>query len=607
MNYKPVVIGNQSNGNAGTKACNDAGKARMEIVPRKDYILLPLWPADPLLSQSPKSSPDDGFKPSGDDEKKITEEPGKEGGDSSKDIECSDKEKEDNFNNTNNVNVASINEVNVVGFNDPDFPDRVTKGRKNLWTASKCLELVKQKEDGIFIIQDKYVTEILKKFGFTDVKTLSTHMETQKPLLKDEDGEEVDLCMCNDTMSTQKSQVSCCEKNFLEYADSVMLGGKDLDGSLTTGVVYVNVNAVRRVKMVNGEQQLQALVDGKKIVVTKASVRRDLQLDDEEGTNCLPNATIFEELTRIGAKTTAWNEFSSIMSSIIIYLAINQKFNFSKYIFESMVKNLDNAGKFLMYLRSARIVSSDEASLSDQEDASKQGRKFHDIDADEDITLENVHDDDIMFDVSDLAGEEYCQYNSRLVLATITEDDYYFGSALAKVEELRFKTRGKGILVEEPVKSIKKKDQIRLDEELAFKLQAEEEQEERLAREKVEANVALTEEEMTFKAKIEDGKPKRLKSKSFANIQELFDKAFKRVNTFVDFRTELVEGTEMEESSKKAEESNALDREDLETLWKLVKAKHGYTRPEEGYERVLWGDLKTMFEHHVEDVVWRNL
>ncbi|GKD64531.1 putative ribonuclease H-like domain-containing protein [Tanacetum coccineum] len=54
---------------------------------------------------------------------------------------------------------------------------------------------VKQKEDGIFISQDKYVTEILKKFGFTDVKTASTPMETQKPLLKDEDGEEVDVYM----------------------------------------------------------------------------------------------------------------------------------------------------------------------------------------------------------------------------------------------------------------------------------------------------------------------------------------------------------------------------------------------------------------------------
>ncbi|GJT62534.1 hypothetical protein Tco_1006067 [Tanacetum coccineum] len=50
----------------------------------------------------------------------------------------------------------------------------------------------------------------------------------------------------------------------------------------------------------------------------------------------------------------------------------------------------------------------------------------------------------------------------------------------------------------------------------------------------------------------------------------------------------------------------SFDREDLETLWKLVKAKHGSTRPEEGYERVLWGDLKTMFDPHVEDQVWRN-
>ncbi|GJW67826.1 uncharacterized mitochondrial protein-like protein [Tanacetum coccineum] len=54
---------------------------------------------------------------------------------------------------------------------------------------------VKQKKDGIFISQDKYVEEILKKFGFTEVKTASTPIETQKPLLKDENGEEVDVHM----------------------------------------------------------------------------------------------------------------------------------------------------------------------------------------------------------------------------------------------------------------------------------------------------------------------------------------------------------------------------------------------------------------------------
>nr|GEZ27723.1 retrovirus-related Pol polyprotein from transposon TNT 1-94 [Tanacetum cinerariifolium] len=54
---------------------------------------------------------------------------------------------------------------------------------------------VKQKQDGIFISQDKYVAEILKKYGFLKVKNASTPMETQKPLLKVKDGEEVDVHM----------------------------------------------------------------------------------------------------------------------------------------------------------------------------------------------------------------------------------------------------------------------------------------------------------------------------------------------------------------------------------------------------------------------------
>ncbi|GJV31916.1 hypothetical protein Tco_1392316 [Tanacetum coccineum] len=48
-------------------------------------------------------------------------------------------------------------------------------------------------------------------------------------------------------------------------------------------------------------------------------------------------------------------------------------------------------------------------------------------------------------------------------------------------------------------------------------------------------------------------------------------------------------------------------KEDLETLWKLVKAKHGNTRPEDDYERVFWGDLKVMFELDIKSEVWRSL
>ncbi|GJS24441.1 putative ribonuclease H-like domain-containing protein [Tanacetum coccineum] len=87
---------------------NVIGQARKETEPIKDYILLPLWTADPPYSQDPKSSHDDGSKPSSDNGKKVDEDPRKES-------ECNDQEKEDNVNSTNNVNAAGTNEVNAVG------------------------------------------------------------------------------------------------------------------------------------------------------------------------------------------------------------------------------------------------------------------------------------------------------------------------------------------------------------------------------------------------------------------------------------------------------------------------------------------------------------
>ncbi|GJT24741.1 hypothetical protein Tco_0894678 [Tanacetum coccineum] len=185
----------------------------------------------------------------------------------------------------------------------------------------------------------------------------------------------------------------------------------------------------------------------------------------------------------------------------------------------------------------------------------------------------------------------------------------------------------------------------------------------------------------TYLKNMEGYKLKDLKSKGFDSIQEMFDRAFKRVNTFEDFRTELVEGKEkrageelMQENAKKQkveddkettelkqcleiipdEEEVTIDaiplvvkspsivgwkihkegrksyyqimradgksqmymifshmlksfsREDLEDLYKLVKAKYKSTRPVEDLDLLLWGDLKTMFEPHVEDTVWRN-
>ncbi|GJU84445.1 hypothetical protein Tco_1291991 [Tanacetum coccineum] len=108
-----------------------------------------------------------------------------------------------------------------------------------------------------------------------------------------------------------------------------------------------------RQKTINGEVS-SSLVDGKEDHHTESIVRRDLQLEDAEGVDCLPNATIFKQLTLMGyekisqkltfykaffspqwkffihtilqclsSKTTAWNKFNSTMASAIICFATN--------------------------------------------------------------------------------------------------------------------------------------------------------------------------------------------------------------------------------------------------------------------------------------------
>nr|GEV33548.1 hypothetical protein [Tanacetum cinerariifolium] len=75
----------------------------------------------------------------------------------------------------------------------------------------------------------------------------------------------------------------------------------------------------------NDVTRLQALVDKKKVLITEATIRDVLRLDDAEGVDCLPNKEIFAELARMG-----------------------RKFNFFKYIFESLVRNVDSSSKFYM-------------------------------------------------------------------------------------------------------------------------------------------------------------------------------------------------------------------------------------------------------------------
>nr|GEX55316.1 hypothetical protein [Tanacetum cinerariifolium] len=85
---------------------------------------------------------------------------------------------------------------------------------------------VKQKEDGIFISQDKYVAKILKKFNFLSVKTASTPIETQKPLVKDEEAVDVDVHLYRFQVTPKTPHLQAVKRIFKYLKGQPKLGDK---------------------------------------------------------------------------------------------------------------------------------------------------------------------------------------------------------------------------------------------------------------------------------------------------------------------------------------------------------------------------------------------
>ncbi|GJV80661.1 putative ribonuclease H-like domain-containing protein [Tanacetum coccineum] len=104
----------------------------------------------------------------------------------------------------------------------------------------------------------------------------------------------------------------------------------------------------------------------------------------------------------------------------------------------------------------------------------------------------------------------------------------------------------------------------------------------------------------TYLKNIGGYKHNQLKSKSYEEIQNLFDNEMRRSKKDESSKEKLMQ---QKEDTWMLQD---IDREDLQTLWKLVKTKHGDIRPEDEHERVLWGDLKVMFEPDIKSDVWRG-
>ncbi|GJW97549.1 hypothetical protein Tco_0179357 [Tanacetum coccineum] len=385
-----------------------------------------------------------------------------------------------------------------------------------------------------------------------------------------------------------------------------------------------------KAKMVNGEVQLQALVDKKKVIITESTIRRDLQLEDANGVDCLPTAAIFKQLTLMGAKTTAWNEFSSTMASAIICLATNKKFNFSKYIFDNMVKNVDiqaheemGKGSEIPTNPHHTPIIQPSTSQPQKKQSRRKQRKDTEIPqssgltehiADEVANEENVptqSNDPPLSRVNTLgSGEDrlslkeltdLCTKLSNRVLdleTTKTAQANEIASLKKRVKKLERKRKSKtsgmkrlfkigrensgGVLILMLMQSVTLMMRLKEwndDQPKCLNTSVLDEQklrlEERIAREKEEANTALivqwndiqdkveTNYELAQTLQAEEQEELTIEEKSKL-FQQLLEKRRshlqltraeerRKVNTFVDMDTELVEGSEIrkEESSSK--------------------------------------------------------
>nr|GEX08259.1 putative ribonuclease H-like domain-containing protein [Tanacetum cinerariifolium] len=244
----------------------------------------------------------------------------------------------------------------------------------------------------------------------------STPIDTEKPLLKDPDGEDVDVhiyrsmigslmyltssrpdimfavwaCACFQ-VTPKASHLHAVKRIFrylngkphlglwypkdspfdlVAYSDSDYAGASLDRKSTTGGCQFLRCRLIswqckmQTVVATSSTEAEYVAVDKKKVVVTEAAIRDALHLDDAEGVDCLPNEEIFTELARMGyekpsTKLAFYKAFFSsysAMASAVICLSTGRKFNFSKYIFDSLVRNVDSSLKFYMYPRFIHLI-----------------------------------------------------------------------------------------------------------------------------------------------------------------------------------------------------------------------------------------------------------
>ncbi|GJS62720.1 uncharacterized mitochondrial protein-like protein [Tanacetum coccineum] len=352
-----------------------------------------------------------------------------------------------------------------LGFEDPDFPDR--------------------KEDGVFISQDKYMTEILKKFGFTDVETASTPMETHKPLLKDADGKDVDEHIYR-SMIRSLMYLTSSRPDIIYLKGQPKLGlwypkdspfdlvaytnsdyaGASLDRKSTTGdcqflrcrliswqckkqtmvanstteAKYVVVSSCYGLKGIGvnaGESKLMLLGINLLLLVRKQKSRKSKKKNTEVPQPSGSTDNVLDENVPTTSNDPLLSGEDRLKLTELIDLCTNlQKkvldLEKAKTAQDSEIASLKKKVKKLeMRNKSAQVVSSKDKGLGDQEDASKQGRKIADIDADAEVEK--------VVSTAEVTTES---------ATTTTVDELTLAQTLIKIKAAKPKVRG--VMIQEP-------------------------------------------------------------------------------------------------------------------------------------------------------------
>ncbi|GJR82579.1 uncharacterized mitochondrial protein-like protein [Tanacetum coccineum] len=517
---------------------------------------------------------------------------------------------------------------------------------------------VNQKSDGIFISQDKYVDEILKKFDLASIKIASTPMETNKPLTKDEEAKNVDVhlyrsmigslmyltasrpdimfavCTCARFQVTPKtSHLHAVKRIFSDYAGASLdkkstIGGCQFLGkrliswqckkqtivansTTEAGIWWLTANLI--CGQVGDEAVHKELGDRMERAATTAS-SSEAEQDSGSGPRCqdtiLGDVDAQTRLILVMQLNAAKHKVSTAGIQLML-LGLNrgaegrggegegEEENRGRKAKDAHVLNLENAKsdhaieiaslkkrvdklekrrqlrttgltRFNKFGTAKRVKSSN-ASLGAQEDASKQGRSIEDIDADAELLLLVL----------------------KIAAPTIQVSTADIGDSAAP--RIQVSTAGIGEVTTAKI------DELTLAQTLI---------EIKVAKPKVVTTAAINKNSTSPKASKEK-KAKGSKETAKGNRKKMLRR--KRVGKQQNKNSQKQKLGGKEKVSDEVEEKSVtmlirpngsskryssmirmlqgIDREDLEVLWRIVKAKHNDTRPEDEFERVLWGDL----------------